>query len=115
MKLYVKETRIISAELPLIIEKVLLRHSSVNNCAVVPFQTGNEEEQAPCAFIVLKNGIVETDELRTDIIDYCNNNLDYIYQPKKFIFIQRFPLTKVGKIDYQLLEKMASTSERNES
>lgn len=97
------------------IEKVLLRHSSVNNCAVVPFQTGNEEEQAPCAFIVLKNGIVETDELRTDIIDYCNNNLDYIYQPKKFIFIQHFPLTKVGKIDYQLLEKMASTSERNES
>lgn len=89
------------------IEKVLLNHSAVNNCAVVPFQTDNDEEQAPCAFIILKKGVDETEELKADIIDYCSKNLDYIYQPKKLFFVQHFPLTKIGKVDYLVLENEA--------
>lgn len=90
------------------IERVLLKHAVVNNCAVVPFQTGNDEEQSPCAFIILKKGVSETNQLRSEIIDYCSKNLDYIYQPKKIVFVQQFPLTKVGKVDYLELEKTAN-------
>lgn len=89
------------------IEKVLLKHPAVNNCAVVPFQTDNDEEQAPCAFAILKKDVAETEELKADIIDYCSKNLDYI-SAEKDIFLQLFPLTKIGKVDYLALEETAN-------
>ena len=36
---------------------------------------------------------------------YAEKNLPDGYKPVKYIFVDRFPLTKVGKVDYLALEK----------
>lgn len=86
------------------IEKVLLTHSAVNNCAVVPMED-ETAEQVPRAFIILKENVKLTDNLVDDIKNYCERHLDSIYCPKKYEFVEHFPLTKIGKVDYKALEK----------
>ena len=41
---------------------------------------------------------------------YAEKNLQDGYKPVKYIFVDRFPLTKVGKVDYFALEKEAEKS-----
>lgn len=86
------------------IEKVLLTHSAVNNCAVVPMED-ETAEQVPRAFIILKENVKLTDNLVDDIKSYCERHLDSIYCPNKYEFVKHFPLTKIGKVDYKALEK----------
>lgn len=85
------------------IEKVLLSNSLVNNCAVVPIRD-EEREQVPCAYIILKKGVELTEEVKREIAAYCEENLDKVYIPSRYCFVESFPLTKIGKVDYLALE-----------
>lgn len=87
------------------IEKVLLSHPKVDKCAVVPIH--NEVTfQVAVAFIILRNGCCSETDIE-DIKKYANHNLQGGYQPVQYIIIGKFPLTKVGKVDYLALEKLA--------
>lgn len=88
------------------IEKVLLEHPYVDNCAVVPI-ADNVTFQKPVAFIILKKNILHDKNLKNEFQSYTVKNLQEEYRPIKFIFTNKFPLTKVGKVDYLALEKMA--------
>ncbi len=91
------------------IEKVLLIHAEVENCAVVPMGS-KEFNQVPVAFLILKNGTVpETAE--QEIREFVEGRLEPSYRPVKYYFVEKFPLTKVGKVDYQALEQMAQREE----
>ncbi len=86
------------------IEKVLLIHAEVENCAVVPMES-KEFNQVPVAFLILKNGAVpETAE--QEIREFVEGRLEPSYRPVKYYFVEKFPLTKVGKVDYLALEQM---------
>ena len=100
----VKYNQIYKKVFSLDIEKVLLKHPAVNNCAVVPMEHP-EMEQAVRAFIILKKGFALTEQLKADIEEYCEQNLDKVYRPVCYEFVESFPLTKVGKIDYKALEE----------
>lgn len=89
------------------IEKVLLSHPAVSNCAVVPIPD-SENEQVPASFIILKQDAAASDELLQSIQQHCKSNLDPIYWPKKFLLCEEFPLTKIGKVDYRALETLAA-------
>jgi acetyl-CoA synthetase len=65
----------------------------------------SEKNQVPRAFVILKQGVKLTDNLKNDIKIYCESNLEEIYQPQEFVFVDSFPLTKIGKVDYNKLEK----------
>lgn len=89
------------------IEKVLLKHPVIENCAVVPMPD-KQINQVPVAYIITKKGVQYDDKLLTDIQQYCIKNLEMVYRPVKYVFIEKFPLTKVGKVDYQELERRVS-------
>ena len=86
------------------IEKVLTKHPSVSNCAVVPMDDP-ETMQCAVAYVIPKEGCGDLAAAEADIRRYCEENLDGGYRPKKYIFVDKFPLTKIGKVDYRALEK----------
>jgi long-chain acyl-CoA synthetase len=86
------------------IERCLIQFPEINRCAVVPMPD-SEKNQVPRAFVILKQGVKLTDNLKNDIKIYCESNLEEIYQPQEFVFVDSFPLTKIGKVDYNKLEK----------
>ena len=88
------------------IEKVLLGHPYVDNCAVVPI-ADSVTFQKPVAFIILKKDLPHDVNMDKELKEYTEKNLQDGYKPVKYIFVDRFPLTKVGKVDYLALEKEA--------
>ena len=90
----------------LYIEKIVLQHPKVRNCVVVPMND-IQEHQVPVAFILPEKNIESTDSLMNEISAYCKKELDKYHRPAKYYFIDKVPLTKVGKVDYRSLEKLA--------
>lgn len=95
------------------IERVLLKHPAVDNCAVVPIPD-EQINQAPVAYVVLNKKYEKSSSTITDLEQYCKENLESIYRPVKYKFIKEFPLTKIGKIDYMALEKTAAELKEDE-
>ena len=86
------------------IENVLLKHPDVLNCGVIgiphPYKV-----QVPKAYIVLKNGVKDKMNVRSDIKEYCKKNLAAYMVPKEFEFRESLPKTMIGKVNYRELEK----------
>lgn len=89
------------------IERVLLENPMVENCAVVPIDHA-ELFQAPIAYVILKKGVRASNVTETELRTYSETKLDEVYRPLQYIFVEKFPLTKVGKVDYLNLEKEAT-------
>ncbi len=88
------------------VEKELLKHSKVDKCAVVPIPDENINE-APMAYIILKDEFKHDRNIEKELKLHCEQYLQDVYRPAKYIFVDKFPLTKVGKVDYVTLEKNA--------
>lgn len=88
------------------VEKVLLRHPLVEKCAVVPMPD-KTVNQVPVAFIVPIKCDVEPDVIVKELEQFGAENLEKAYRPVRYILKKEFPLTKVGKIDYRMLEALA--------
>lgn len=85
------------------IEKVLFQHQAIENCAVVaaPAPMG----QVPKAFIILNRQYAWSQELEDDIKFFCAEHLNPNAVPVQYIFVDSFPLTNIGKVDYRALER----------
>jgi long-chain acyl-CoA synthetase len=59
--------------------------------------------QVAKAFIVLKDGVEETPELRRAIRDHCEKNLARYSWPYEYEFRKELPKTLVGKVAFQEL------------
>ena len=88
------------------VEKVIMQHPKVRSCVVVPMGDSNEH-QVPVAFLIPKGEVEPTDVLMSEIKEFCDTELDEYHQPIKYYWIEKIPLTKVGKVDYKMLEKEA--------
>lgn len=89
------------------IEKKLIENPLVEKCVAVPYDS-EEFNQVPVAFIILSKGVEADKETEKVLQKYADENLESIYRPVRYFFMDSFPHTKVGKIDYRTLEKMAS-------
>lgn len=90
------------------IERVLLRHSSVKNCVVVPVDD-SVHNQVPVAFILPKKEALPTNELLADIKQFCDERTDQYHRPIKYYYLDKMPLTKASKVDYRQLESVERT------
>lgn len=88
------------------IEKELLKHPKINNCAVVPV-SDPKTFQVPVAYIIPKKEHQGDTNLEKELTDYGERHMRDGYRPIRYIVVAKFPLTKVGKIDYMELEKSA--------
>lgn len=90
------------------IERVLLRHPAVDNCAVVPI-LNPETMQVPVAYVICKEGAGEAGKVEAELRKIAERCLEGGYLPVKYIFIEKFPLTRIGKVDYRELERRANS------
>lgn len=88
------------------IEKVLLTHPLIENCAIVPIMH-EAKNQVAKAYVKLKNNVNVADA-EHELHQYCLDNLSERFRPEVFEFVQAYPLTKIGKIDYRKLEQQAN-------
>ena len=86
------------------IEKVLLKHPKVDNCAVVP-KSDETTFQVPVAYIILKKESRSSQDIESEFVAYAEEHLSDGYRPVKYYFVDKFPLTKIGKVDYRALEE----------
>lgn len=85
------------------IEKALLKHPDVAKVAVVP-KEDKQRNQVPVAFVILADKTIDEDFVETSIRSYANENLEFLYRPVEYHFTDKYPLTKVGKVDYKAME-----------
>lgn len=92
---------------PPFIEDVVSAHKAIDTCCAVG--TPDKEHvqgYLPIVFAVLKNKC-DTDVLKRELFDLCQKELPEYVQPVDFVFIDKMPLTPIGKVDYRALEKEA--------
>ena len=65
------------------------------------------------AYIVLNNGVEETEEEKQKILDYCKEYLDVHARPREIVFRKELPRTLVGKVAFHTLEEEAAAEEKN--
>jgi len=86
------------------IEKTLYRHPAILEAAVVA-QPDKKWGETPCAFVTLKDKVIDVSE--QDIIDYCRDNMAHFKAPKTVIF-GPLPKTSTGKIQKFILRQQAA-------
>ena len=85
-----------------IVEQLMLKCPLIENCILVPKTVGVDHKVF--AFIIPSDKSMNHDDLIKSIKDYCNDNIDEIYRPDFFKILEKYPLTKINKIDFRALE-----------
>ncbi|MBP3855113.1 MAG: acyl--CoA ligase [Ruminiclostridium sp.] len=91
---------------PMRIEEELSKSKYVERCAVV----GKKDDivaYRSIAFIILKDKSANTETVKSSLEKLSRDNLPESHIPDKYIFVDEFPLTRAGKVDYRTLEKIA--------
>ncbi len=89
------------------IESALVSHKAVSEAAVVGF--GHDiKGEAIYAFVVLKEGLDSSEELRSELIAHVKNEISPIAKPDKIQFTMGLPKTRSGKIMRRILRKIAN-------
>ncbi len=92
---------------PLEVEDILLAHPSVNEVAVVA--VGNESGlDKPVAFVVLRDGEMQTDEKENELREFVRNKTAHYKCPRKIHFVKELPRTATGKIQRFRLRALLS-------
>lgn len=86
------------------VEEVINSHELVSISCVIGVHDDYKMSRLK-AFIVLKDGIEATDEIRLSIENYCKEKIARYSLPKEYEYRKDLPLTKVGKVAYTALEK----------
>jgi 4-hydroxybenzoate-CoA ligase/benzoate-CoA ligase len=82
---------------PVEVESVLINHPAVLECAVV----GHPDQSnliKPKAFVVLNEDYRASEELATELIDYCKEKMAAYKRPRWIEFVDELPKTATGKI-----------------
>jgi long-chain acyl-CoA synthetase len=82
---------------PAEVEGVLLEHPAVRDCGVVS-RVDEAADEIPCAFVVLREGHLETEQTTASIRDFVGERLTHYKMPREIHFVQSIPRTASGKI-----------------
>jgi len=90
---------------PKLLEDEYLKKDSIKAISIVG-KPIDETTSTLTAFVVAENG-VDTEKLNSELISYTKEKFETYEQPSKFFFVEKLPLTTIGKVDYRALEKEA--------
>jgi acetyl-CoA synthetase len=88
------------------VESALVSHAKVAEAAVAPMPH-DIKGQALYAFVTLKDGISEGDELKKELANHVRKEIGAIAVPDKIQFAPGLPKTRSGKIMRRILRKIA--------
>lgn len=91
------------------VERALLAHPAVENCVVVPV-ADDQYFQIPKAYIIAKGGFPDQATLEAQLRVFCEEHLEFAYLPRIYEFVEAFPRTKIGKVDYKALERESAAA-----
>ncbi len=91
---------------PMRIEEALQNNDLVRECAVVGVKDDILAYRS-IAYVILSESTTDFDSVKKRLDDYCHTVLPDSHWPDEYIFIQKYPITRAGKIDYRALEEMA--------
>jgi acyl-coenzyme A synthetase/AMP-(fatty) acid ligase len=74
-----------------------MEHPAVRDCGVVG-RPDPEAGEIPCAFVVLREGYVETEKQGRDICGFVGERLTSYKQPRDLRFVTAVPRNPSGKI-----------------
>ncbi|MBR3988189.1 MAG: AMP-binding protein [Clostridia bacterium] len=94
------------------LEKALLKHEAVKECCAVGISDKRKSQRA-IMFAVIKEGIEESKEKQTELINHLRRFVSKQSMPANIYFIERIPRTQLGKVAYTELIKKAEVY-RNE-
>ena len=90
---------------PMSVEQVLDKYPGVEHSAVIGLQNSIDGYR-PIAYII---PIAGADTIAEDeLLSFCRQQLPPAAVPCEVRFIEKFPLTRSGKVDYRALERMAA-------
>lgn len=93
---------------PSLIEKTVDTNDNVvSNCAVGIADTSHSQGKLPIVFAVLSDS-ANAETVKAELFELCKKELPEYVQPVDFVFIDKMPLTSIGKVDYRELEKEAA-------
>jgi len=88
------------------VESALVSHEKVAEAAVTPIPH-EIKGQGLYAFVTLKEGIAESDELKKELIMHVRKEIGAIAAPEAIQFAPSLPKTRSGKIMRRILRKIA--------
>lgn len=90
---------------PAEVEGVLLEHPAVRDCGVVS-RVDEAGEEIPCAFVVLRENYLETEQTSASLREFVAERLTSYKMPRELHFVQSIPRTASGKILRRDLRKL---------
>jgi len=94
------------------VESALVSHNKVAEAAVTPVPH-EIKGQGLYAFVTLVNGVIESDELKKELIMHVRKEIGPIAAPEAIQFAPSLPKTRSGKIMRRILRKIAEKSTDN--
>lgn len=88
------------------IENILDAHPKVQMSCVIGVKDPYKMQKVK-AFIVLRDGIKPSEDIRQELHEYCKKNVAKYALPYQIEFREEIPKTLVGKVAYTVLEKEA--------
>jgi acetyl-CoA synthetase len=88
------------------VESAIVAHPDVAEAAVIG-QSDEDTGQAICAFVTVRSGIEETDELVAGIRGEVAERIGKFARPKRIVWADDLPKTRSGKIMRRLLRDIA--------
>ena len=86
------------------VESVLLEHPAVRDCCVVG-QPDALAGEAPCAFVVLRDGFVGGSRIASELSGYVAERLAAYKQPRDVRFVESIPYSPSGKVLRRVLRE----------
>ena len=89
------------------LENIIDSHEKVLLSCVVGVKDKYKMQKVK-AYVVLRPGIEPTDEVRAELMDYCQQRIAKYAMPYEIEFREELPKTLVGKVAYRVLEEEAN-------
>lgn len=86
------------------LENIIDGHEAVEMSCVIGVKDPYKMQKVK-AFVVLKAGYSESEQLNADIMEYCKKHIAKYAMPYEIEFRKELPKTLVGKVAYTILEK----------
>lgn len=87
------------------IESALVSNGQIAEAAVVGYNHALKG-QGICAFVIVKQGVVPSDKLKTDLLVEVTRHISAIAKPDIIYFVNNLPKTRSGKIMRRILRKI---------
>ena len=92
---------------PLQLEKVVMKHPAVSNCAVIPVKDLNHGQgEQPLIIIELGHEQYSTDSVTAEVLNMCRNEIEARGQPAGVVYVDKIPITDMAKNDYRRLTEL---------